>query len=206
MTLEFDHAAICAETLEDGVAYVEKTLGVEMDAGGQHPLMGTHNRLLSIGPSSYLEVIAIDPELPGPPRKRWFGLDEFRGPPRLAGWIARTDDFLRTGQEEPFAGSPPMPLSRGTLRWEMLLPDLETFGFDGLSPAIIDWKDGKHPCAMLTDKGLRPQALTVGHPAMSRMVAGFPDLSSLKDVRLEVTASPVLTLDIETPAGVRRLT
>ncbi len=73
---KLDHLAIVAPTLEEGVAYVEKTLGVPMAAGGKHPEMGTHNRLLRLGDDIYLEVIAVDPEAPRPERPRWFGLDD----------------------------------------------------------------------------------------------------------------------------------
>ena len=63
--LRFDHIAISAQTLEDGVAAVEAALGVKMAGGGQHPHMATHNRLLGLG-DLYLEVIAIDPAAPAP--------------------------------------------------------------------------------------------------------------------------------------------
>ena len=33
-----------------------------LESGGRHPHMGTHNRLLSLGPDLYLEVIAVDPD------------------------------------------------------------------------------------------------------------------------------------------------
>ena len=39
----------------------EGALGATPAPGGHHPLMGTHNQLLSLGPGEYLEVIAIDP-------------------------------------------------------------------------------------------------------------------------------------------------
>ena len=60
MSLAFDHIAVSARTLQEGVDWVEQALGVTMAGGGQHPLMATHNRLLGLG-DLYLEVIAIDP-------------------------------------------------------------------------------------------------------------------------------------------------
>ena len=41
-----DHLVVTAPVLAEGVAWVETTLGVKMEAGGQHPQMGTHNALL----------------------------------------------------------------------------------------------------------------------------------------------------------------
>ena len=59
--LTFDHIAITATTLQEGVDWVEAALGVTLAGGGKHNLMATHNRLLGLG-DLYLEVIAIDPD------------------------------------------------------------------------------------------------------------------------------------------------
>ncbi|MBI2751695.1 MAG: VOC family protein [Burkholderiales bacterium] len=61
-----DHLVIMAASLEQGVAWCEATLGVTPGPGGEHPLMGTHNRLLKIAtpgfPQAYLEIIAVNPD------------------------------------------------------------------------------------------------------------------------------------------------
>ena len=49
MKRELDHLVVAARTLEEGAAWVEAALGVKTLPGGKHPLMGTHNRVLSIG-------------------------------------------------------------------------------------------------------------------------------------------------------------
>jgi hypothetical protein len=69
--LALDHLVVAAATLPEGVAHVERLLGVEMSAGGQHVFMGTHNAVLRLGNDCYLEVIAIDPSLPAPPGRIW---------------------------------------------------------------------------------------------------------------------------------------
>lgn len=43
---KLDHLVIMANSLDDGVDWCEATLGVTPGPGGEHPLMGTHNRLL----------------------------------------------------------------------------------------------------------------------------------------------------------------
>ena len=116
MTLRLDHIAISAATLDAGADWVKMALGVPLAGGGKHPHMGTHNRLLSLG-DLYLEVIAVDPAAPKPAWPRWFGLDDFRGPPRLTNWICRTDDL-----DAELAAAPPgtgtaTDLSRGDYRW-----------------------------------------------------------------------------------------
>ena len=69
---QVDHLVIAAQSLDQGVQWCEATLGVTPRAGGEHPLMGTHNRLLRLStpgyPRAYLEIIAIDPacEAAGP--------------------------------------------------------------------------------------------------------------------------------------------
>jgi hypothetical protein len=61
-----DHLVVLAASLDQGVAWCEATLGVTPGPGGEHPLMGTHNRLLSIATAShrraYLEIIAVNPD------------------------------------------------------------------------------------------------------------------------------------------------
>jgi hypothetical protein len=52
-----DHIVITAPDLEVGAEFVRQTLGVIPQSGGAHPRMGTHNLLLRLGDSLYLEVI-----------------------------------------------------------------------------------------------------------------------------------------------------
>ena len=51
-----DHLVVMAESLQAGVRWCEATLGVTPGAGGEHPLMGTHNRLFRIGSAPYPDV------------------------------------------------------------------------------------------------------------------------------------------------------
>ena len=61
---QLDHLVTMANSLDEGVAWCEATLGVTPGPGGEHPLMGTHNRLLRIDSDAfshaYLELIAIN--------------------------------------------------------------------------------------------------------------------------------------------------
>jgi hypothetical protein len=47
-TPALDHLVIMASTLAQGLAWCEATLGVTPGPGGEHPLMGTHNRLMRL--------------------------------------------------------------------------------------------------------------------------------------------------------------
>lgn len=178
----FDHVAIAARSLAEGARWLRERLGVAPEPGGRHPLMGTHNMLLSLGPGEYLELIAIDPEAPAPARRRWFGLDRFDGPPRLAGWVARADPVV------PPPGTTLAEASRGALRWRITLPDSGQMPQDGARPMLIDWGTGAHPSDSLPDHGLRLARLTL--PL---------DLLPLADPRLRHGARFGVTLS--TPSG-----
>src|SRR5690606_1679690 len=81
--------------------------------GGEHPRMATHNRLLRLGDTLYLEVIAPNPAAPAPGRPRWFGLDGLgpQSPPSLATWVVRCTDIRASAAA---ASEPPCPIaSRG---------------------------------------------------------------------------------------------
>ncbi|MBC9245680.1 VOC family protein [Paracoccus sp. 11-3] len=161
----FDHIAIATRDLTEGAAWLQDKLGVSPSSGGKHPLMGTHNMLLSLGPGEYLELIAFDPAATAPARYRWFGLDGFDGPPRLAGWIMRAD-LDRTPAPK---GTSTTALNRGDLHWRLTLPGSGQMPNDGASPMLIDWGDSTHPSSRLPDLGLRLSRLLLP------MAAPLPD-------------------------------
>jgi len=159
-----DHLVVAARTLDEGAGWVRERLGAECVPGGKHATMGTHNRLLSLGPESYLEVIAIDPDAPRPARPRWFELDTpamqarlARGP-ALVHWVERTDDLdaeLRSYpvkmQFESF--------TRNGLRWRLALTPDGSFPGGGTLPTLIQW-EGAHPCDTLPHSGVRLERLS----------------------------------------------
>ncbi|MFB2531290.1 VOC family protein [Paracoccus sp. p3-h83] len=194
--MRLDHVAVAAASLAEGMAWVEAALGVTLAPGGQHGVMGTHNRLLSLGPGEYLEVIAIDPAAPPPGRARWFGLDGFSGAPRLAGWVAACDD-LDARLAASGAGRA-VEVSRGDLCWRIGVSDSGVMPFDGCHPALIDWLGGPHPAARLPDAGCRLAALEVSHPRADDLALGL----GLADPRIRVTPGPAgLRAAIDTPNG-----
>lgn len=195
--LRLDHLAISAVSLAEGVALVEAALGVPMAGGGQHPAMGTHNRLLGLG-DLYLEVIAVDPEAPAPARPRWFDLDRFSGPPRLTTWIVATDDMPSALATGPAGWGSPMALARGDYRWQMAVPDDGRLPFDNTCPALIQWEGALHPAAALPDQGLRLARLRITHPRADALRAAL----ALDDPRVTFATGPVgLHAVIDTPRG-----
>jgi len=158
-----DHLVVAARTLEEGAAWVRERLGAECVPGGKHATMGTHNRLLSLGPESYLEVIAIDPEAPAPGGPRWFELDTpamqarlARGP-ALVHWMERTDDLDAELANYP-ADVRVQSFTRNGLRWRLALTADGSFPGCGTLPTLIQW-EGARPCDTLPDSGIRLEGL-----------------------------------------------
>ncbi len=203
--LVLDHIAVAGETLEDAIDHVEKALGVTMEPGGVHVEMGTHNRLLSLGPGLYLEAIAIDPEATHPDRPRWFDLDRFSGAPRLSNWIARSNDLSATLKDAPDGMGVPIGFTRGDFAWSMAVPGNGRLPFDGAAPALIEWETALHPADRLTDVGCRLTELRIGHPRIADLISEFPALSSMAGIVLEDAVSPRLSTTIATPSGSRVL-
>lgn len=202
--LRIDHLAVVAGRLADGVSAVEALLGMAMAGGGKHPLMGTHNRLLSLG-DLYLEVISVDPDAPHPGRPRWFDMDRFAGPPRLANWVAGCDDLAAEVALGPKGIGAPVALARGDYRWQMAVPEDGRLPFDGAFPALIQWEGTAHPALALPDHGLRLTRLEIGHPEAARLRTALG--GRLNDPRVEIVPADRVTLraSIDTPSGPRIL-
>jgi hypothetical protein len=167
-----DHIVIACADLEQGSAWLEGKLGVTPEPGGKHATMGTHNRLLRLGPRQYLELLAIDPDADPPAHPRWFGLDE-RGvrerasrEPFVRGWVAATDDLNEAVLRVPELGVV-QELSGGELRWRIALPEGGTLLFDGVMPALMEWLGTTHPCDRLEDRGCELTGVEWSHPEAS---------------------------------------
>ncbi len=223
MTAALDHLVVMAATLDEGVAWCEATLGLTPGPGGQHALMGTHNRLLSIAspafPLAYLEIIAIDPQAAAPRRARWFDLDDAalrarvaREGPQLIHWVARVPDLAAALDALRAQGLAPgntidaaRPTPAGLLRWRISLRDDGRRLFEGLLPTLIEWRLGDgvpHPCATLPQTGLALEALTLCHPQATTLQAAFTALGLTLPVQ---AGAALLTATLQAPHGHRTL-
>jgi len=185
-TTQIDHLVIAARTLDEGVQWCEATLGVTPGAGGAHPLMGTHNRLLSIAssayPQAYLEIIAIDParsSTRAPGLRRWFDLDDValqaglaRHGPQLIHFVARVPDAAAALQALASAHAhiergPLIEAARdsaaGRLEWQITVRDDGQRLFYGALPTLIQW-GAVHPVDAMPDGGVSLTALEARHP------------------------------------------
>ncbi|QMU57058.1 MAG: VOC family protein [Boseongicola sp.] len=204
-SLALDHIVVVARTLEEGVTYVEAVLGAELSSGGYHPKMGTHNRLLSLGPGVYLEVIAVDPDVPRPAHRRWFNLDQYSGPPRIMNWVCNTDDLDLALDEAPPGSGTPMLLNRADMEWHMAVTEFGRLPFEDASPALMSWGDSPRPSDRLLDHGFRLTRLDVFHPAADDLLEAFPSLYGLDRVDVREGPEKRLIATISTPLGNRVL-
>jgi hypothetical protein len=203
-----DHLVVTAPSLDAGAAYVRNALGVSPRPGGEHARMGTHNMLLRLGESTYLEVIAANPAAPRPTRPRWFALDALAADakPSLATWVARTGD-IRAGNEaaaEQLGGVESM--SRGALEWLITVPADGSLPLDGVAPALIEWHTDAHPASHLDDYGLSLKKLELFHPDPERVAHLLKSLAIDGPVVVQKSAVAArLVAHIDTPQGTRVL-
>ncbi len=224
MKLALDHLVIAAPTLDAGAEHVAGLLGIAPQAGGAHPAMGTHNRVLGLFGGLYLEVIAIDPDAAAPTRPRWFGLDteavrqRLRDGPFLLTWAARVErpaDLSAWQAQYPDHIAPVIPMTRSDLRWRITVPDDGSLpawqgeagpAGDGLFPSLIQWDVAAYPGVRLPRQDLALRRLHGQHPRAELLRQGLAWLGGESLIELAHTDGvPLLAADIETPQGVRTL-
>lgn len=216
MSAQLDHLVVLAATLDDGVAWCEATLGLTPGPGGQHALMGTHNRLFSIAspsyPLAYFEIIAIDPAAAPPARRRWFDLDDAdlqerlrRDGPQFAHWAARVDDAqaavaaLKTqGIDRGTVIAASRPTPQGLLQWQITVRDDGQRLLDGCLPTLIQWGT-VHPAAAMPASGVTLLSFDLQHPQADTLTSACQAL----DLRgVPVQAGPAgLRARLQTPKG-----
>ncbi len=221
MTAGIDHLVVLARDLAAGVDWCERTLGVTPAAGGEHPLMGTHNRLLNIAgpahPRAYLEIIAINPEGTksiADHDRRWFDMDDpalqqqvARHGPQLVHWVASVPDVAASlaalaalGVDRGRAITASRPTAQGLLQWQITVrPDGQRL-WDGCLPTLIEWGT-MHPCDHLPASGVQLQSLQLQHPDATALRAAC-DAAGLGAVVTPTEGpAPQLQARLTTPRG-----
>ena len=199
-----DHLVLAAPSLDVGCAAVADLTGVVPVLGGVHPGAGTHNALLSLGPPTYLEVIARDPAQadvpPGPLAPKDFG-DEAR----LVAFAVGCDDIddavaaLRAadlpGVGDPYGMSRQRP-DGSMLSWRVAFVVEGQVG--GATPFLISWDSGGSP-AYDAPAGGRLVALRAGDPDPETARLALEILGI--DVPIESSPTSRLEATITTPSG-----
>jgi hypothetical protein len=198
-----DHLVYGTPDLNRGIEEIEKLLGVRATPGGKHPGRGTHNALLGLGPTTYLEIIAPDPEQPQPKTPRPFGLDGLKQPGLIA-WAAKgieldelTRDAARKGVRlgEVTSGSRQRP-DGVVLSWRYTNP--QTVVAEGIVPFFIDWGQSPHP-AQTAAGGLSLVDMRAEHPDAVRIQNMLRELGI--DMPVKRGSRPQLIAVIKGPRG-----
>lgn len=172
------------------------------EPGGEHADFGTHNVLLSLG-SAYLEVIAINPQAPAPPRPRWFELDtpemqeRLSHGPALIHWVAAVG--------EPLTGRPDVQeLSRGANRWQLTVAGEGRLPMGGVAPSLIHWHTPP-PAALLPNAGVRLLTLFLGTPQPEGLRGFLSQIGFAGEVEVYEALQAELHARLETPRGLVEL-
>lgn len=153
-----DHLVMGVPHLSVATDWAIQHLGQAPVYGGQHLGFGTHNSLLGLGPSTYLEFLAPDPEQTPPGSGYWMQVDQVQAP-RLIRWAARSHHIQEDVAQAAAAGwdlGEILPGNRqrtdgSTLRWQLSDPNKNSS--QGVLPFLIDWGDTPHPASGLPQVG-----------------------------------------------------
>lgn len=227
ITAQVDHLVVMAASLDQGVEWCEATLGITPGPGGEHPLMGTHNRLFSIAgpafPRAYFEIIAIQPGVTparASGKHRWFDMDapvlqsRVSGEgPQLIHFVASVPGVVSAVKALAAQGldrGAIVPVSRQTasalLSWRITVRDDGQRLFYGGLPTLIQWGQAcedparaAHPLDAMQPSGVRLEALRVSHPQPNKLQAAHAAIG-LVDVGV-IQGAPNLVATLTTPRG-----
>jgi hypothetical protein len=231
ITAQVDHLVVVAASLEQGVLWCEATLGITPGPGGEHPLMGTHNRLFSVAssafPRAYFEIIAIQPGVTparAAGKHRWFDMDDpllqarvLSDGPQLLHFVASVPGVVSAVKALAALGldrGAVVPASRqtagGLLSWRITVRDDGQRLFYGTLPTLIQWGEASedpakatHPIDAMPASGVTLEALQARHPRPEKLQAAYAAIG-LAGVDV-VQGTPDLIATLNTPRGVVRL-
>jgi hypothetical protein len=194
-----DHLVYTSTSLEAGMDEIEQRLGVRPVRGGQHPEFGTHNALLSLGPTAYLEVIAYDPELKKPDRGWPFGIGNFEKS-RLATWALRTETISECAAAAKSAGLETGAVQSGSrqtpegkvLSWQ--LSDPYAMQLEGTMPFLISWGGTSHPAGTARHGG-DLTGFRIEHPEPDRIRLALAALGVVADIKKADSARLVASIN-----------
>ena len=201
---DIDHLLYASHSLAQGMDEVEQLFGVRPVVGGQHPNMGTHNALLALGPSTYLEIIARAPTLHAPARGALVDFAE-EETSRLITWAVRTSEMSLLADKLHDAGVPVGREGAGRretpegqiLAWRFTDPF--AMPMEGAMPFLIDWGNTPHPASSIPSGGTL-RRLRIAHP----QAATLGQLISTIGVEVELVKESAFRLaaEIESQRGV----
>ena len=199
-----DHLVYVTTDLNQGIEEIQSLTGVRATSGGPHPGRGTRNALVGLGPDSYLEIMAPDPEQPEPSEPRPFGMDQELKVSRLAAWFIKGGDLQQLRERAVRNGVPLGEVKSGSrqqpdgvqLSWHFTDPWVPVA--DGIVPLFIDWGASPHP-ARTAAGGVSLISLRACHPDAAHVRQMMQQLKI--DLPVEHGERPALIATLETTRG-----
>lgn len=208
-----DHIIYFVPDLQQAYGFFENLLGVRPVFGGQHPGRGSHNALLSLGDSCYLEIIAPDPTQPAPPNPRSFGMDSLKAP-KLLHWAVTSLNIHASVTGAKAAGYDPGAVHDGSrtrsdgflMEWKLTRRPEAVLGInppgDWLVPFLIDWGQTPHP-AKNNPAGCNMIGIQAIHPDPESIAVMLTALGV--DCPVKQGKNPQLIATLDTPNGLVQL-
>ena len=203
MTSQIDHLVLGAEDLSSATQSLESDFGVPFNVGGEHPVMGTHNRLLRLQADIYLEVIAANPTAL-PQRTRWFSMDDPKTKLRLNQgihplcWVLQVKDIHQARKNCGYDPGEVINMSRGDLEWQITVPKDGGLAEGGILPVLIQWPSGRNPAHRLTLNPVQLTHLEITHPSPSNIEKILQRLGTPLEVNI-TQGKPALYFQLNTP-------
>ncbi len=227
ITAQVDHLVVVAASLEQGVAWCERVLGITPGPGGEHPLMGTHNRLFSVAsaafPRAYFEIIAIQPGVTparAAGKHRWFDMDDpllqsrvaSEGPQLLhfvasvPGVVSAVKALAAQGLDRGAVVAASRQTAAGLLSWRITVRDDGQRLFYGTLPTLIQWGEASedpahaaHPLHAMPASGVTLEVLQARHPRPEQLQVAY---AAIGLAGVEVSpGTPDLIATLNTPRG-----
>ena len=170
--IAIDHLIVGISDLDEGIRLFAELTGVTAEFGGRHPSLGTHNALLSLGPETYLEIIA---PVAGPPK----GMEYLSGMKELTpiGWGVGAKDLDAAKVRLEAAGLQVTPPEAGSrVRPDGQLVEWRSVGFVDIpdtpgqfAPFVIEWgAKTQHP-ATTSPKGCTLESIEIHAPDTEKL-------------------------------------
>lgn len=182
---QLDHLVVGVADLMRAVTEFEEQTGVKAVMGGEHPGIGTHNALVSLGDGAYLELIAVKPGADAP---QYASLRSLTQPTPMM-WAVTYFDLAAITAVLAKGGFKPtttQPGSRKTPAGSLL--EWEVFGLEGSfagAPFFIRW---------LPDTA-QPSTTSPGGCTLAKLAITTPEAAKLERLK------KVLGLVLEVSAG-----
>ena len=206
MNSRIDHIVIGAADLISGTKILETKLNTKFSPGGEHKIMGTHNKLLKLQSDIYLEVIANNPNADKLSRQRWFSLDgartkeKIKHSPRVLGWVLEVDNIENTVKKCGYNPGEILQISRGELTWKITVPSNGGLADHGVLPTLIEWPSDQHPSKKLTNSKISLTKLSLFHPEPNKIKNIISNLIESDLIRVS-EGSPKIELILTTQNG-----